>query len=231
MHGDGVQMLTRRELVADDLVGRRGPSIFFDLPCRRKGFQLRVNGDMDDLRSRTAAGCATGTFAATRASGTTGRRIYYMDPHPGRLLVAIIGLTWAHLYRLARCRGGALRYPRRLIGAARPARVLGRGGGVWVAYLRPARRCATRNGGRRRPGRRATGECPTALIPYDSIIWCQNATRRRGIWSSLRTRGPFARLPPQQQQSGSLDAAAGSVSRHGRSSHGGGDAAHGRQHH
>ena len=50
MHGDGVQMLTRRELVADD-PGRKEErfSVFFDLPVSTYAFQLRVNGDMDDL--------------------------------------------------------------------------------------------------------------------------------------------------------------------------------------
>ena len=51
MHEDGVQMLTRRELVADrpDETEERF-SVFFDLPASTYAFQLRVNGEMSDLK-------------------------------------------------------------------------------------------------------------------------------------------------------------------------------------
>ena len=52
MHGDGVSMLTRRELVPDAPGGNFEKfSVFFDLPVSTYAFQLRVKGAMDTLKS------------------------------------------------------------------------------------------------------------------------------------------------------------------------------------
>ena len=52
MHGDGVSMLTRRELVPDAPGnGKEKFSVFFDLPVATYAVQLRVKGTMETLRS------------------------------------------------------------------------------------------------------------------------------------------------------------------------------------
>ena len=52
LHGDGVSMLTRRELVPDAPGGNFEKfSVFFDLPVSTYAFQLRLKGAMDTLKS------------------------------------------------------------------------------------------------------------------------------------------------------------------------------------
>ena len=82
MHGDGVPMLTRRELVADD-PGRKEErfSVFFDLPVSTYAFQLRVNGDMDDLKSHGLPEFCDWDFCRDEGFGNyRAPDLLYMDP-------------------------------------------------------------------------------------------------------------------------------------------------------
>ena len=82
MHGDGVQMLTRRELVADD-PGRKEErfSVFFDLPVSTYAFQLRVNGDMDDLKAHGLPEFCDWDFCRDEGFGNyRAPDLLYMDP-------------------------------------------------------------------------------------------------------------------------------------------------------
>jgi len=82
MHGDGVSMLTRRELVPDAPGnGKEKFSLFFDLPVSTYAIQLRVKGTMETLRSHGLPEfcdwdfCRDEGFGNYRAPG-----LLYMDP-------------------------------------------------------------------------------------------------------------------------------------------------------
>jgi hypothetical protein len=82
MHGDGVSMLTRRELVPDAPGGNFEKfSVFFDLPVSTYAFQLRVKGAMDTLKSHGLPEFCDWDFCRDEGFGNyRAPDLLYMDP-------------------------------------------------------------------------------------------------------------------------------------------------------
>ena len=82
MHEDGVQMLTRRELVPDAPGnGKEKFSLFFDLPVSAYAIQLRVKGTMETLQSHGLPEFCDWDFCRDEGFGNyRAPDLLYMDP-------------------------------------------------------------------------------------------------------------------------------------------------------